>query len=272
MGNTINCSLGGNERLSVHFGGGNFFSHTVPPMQRVDGGASGPTTRPAQEGSWLRRVLVVEDEPLVSALLCRVLEQSGFNTRPCSTALEAKSVIRDFDPDAALIDIHLGEGPSGLHLGHLFKRTHPHLGLVFLTKFHDPRVTGRHGTAVPKGSALLSKELVTDTAMLLEALESVLREGGSPPRHALAQPSGVAALTRTQLEILRLAASGLTNAGIARQRHTNERTVEQRLQSVYRTLDIPDHPDVNRRVEAVRQYIAVAGMPGSTDSPRANHD
>lgn len=207
--------------------------------------------------------MVVEDESLVSSLLCEVLDRAGFDARACPSALDAKSTVRDFDPDGALIDIHLGDGPSGLHLGHLLKRTHPHLGLVFLTKFHDPRVTGRHGLSVPAGSAFLAKDLVSDTAMLLDALESVLRDGLAPPRHVSPSALGVAALTQTQLEILRLAASGLTNAGIARQRHTNERTVEQRLQSVYRVLGIAEHPDVNRRVEAVRQYIAAAGMPAA---------
>lgn len=210
---------------------------------------------------WARRLVVVEDEPLVSSLLRQVLHQAGFEVRACGSALEAKSLVREFDPDGALIDINLGDGPSGLHLGHLLKRTHPHLGLVFLTKYRDPRVSSRHGIAVPKGSAFLAKDLVSDTTVLIEALESVLSGKSAPHRHPLAEAPGVASLTRTQLEILRLAASGLTNAAIAKQRSTNERTVEQRLQSVYRTLGIPEDPDVNRRVEAVRQYIEAAGMP-----------
>lgn len=216
----------------------------------------------SEEAAWRRRIMVVEDEALVSALLCDVLSRAGFQAQACKSSLEAKSMVRDFDPDGALIDIHLGDGPSGLHLGHLLKRTHPHMGLVFLTKFHDPRVTGRQGPSVPPGSAFLAKDLVEDSDMLLEALEGVLRDTRAPHLFMSAPAPGLEALTRTQLEILRLAACGLTNAGIARHRHTNERTVEQRLQSVYRVLGIPDHPDVNRRVEAVRQYIAAAGMPG----------
>ena len=63
------------------------------------------------------------------------------------------------------------------------------------------------------------------------------------------------------MEILRLAALGLTNAAIARNRNTQERTVEQRLQAIYAALDIPVHGDFNPRVEAVRRYIASAGLP-----------
>lgn len=68
-------------------------------------------------------------------------------------------------------------------------------------------------------------------------------------------------LTRVQSEILRLTALGLTNGAIARYRSTNERTVEQRLQSVYQALGISINTDVNPRVEAVRRYIMAAGIP-----------
>lgn len=217
---------------------------------------------------WARRLLVVEDEPLVASLLCQLLQGAGFQTQSCDSAIRAKSVVREFDPDGALIDINLGDGPSGLHLGHLLKRTHPHLGLVFLTKYRDPRVSGPRGLSVPKGSAFLAKDLISDTRVLLDAVETVLSDEKAPPRHQLATRQGIAALTRVQLEILRLTASGLTNAGIARQRSTSERTVEQRLQSVYRALGIPDDPLVNRRVEAVRQYIVAAGLPPAIE-PKA---
>lgn len=223
------------------------------------------TTRPRmtvyRRHMWSRRLVVVEDEPLVASLLCQVLHEAGFQARACDGAVEATTLVREFDPDGVLIDINLGDGPSGLHLGHLLKRTHPHLGLVFLTKYRDPRVSGPRGMNVPKGSAFLAKDLISDTAMLIEAVETVLGDGKAPLRHLPAKSPGIAALTRTQLEILRLAACGLTNAAIADHRKSSERTVEQRLQSIYRSLEIPEDPMVNRRVEAVRQYIAAIGMP-----------
>jgi DNA-binding NarL/FixJ family response regulator len=210
---------------------------------------------------WLRRLLVVEDEPLVASLLHQVLQDAGFSVQTCNRALEARSIVREFDPDGALIDVNLGTGPSGLHLGHLLHRTHPHIGLLFLTKYHDPRVSDGRGLGVPKGSAFLAKDLISDTKVLLDAVEGILRHGSQPPSPQPPRAHALSPLTRTQMEILRLAASGLTNAGIAKARGTNERTVEQRLQSVYRILAIPEDPDINRRVEAVRRYIEVAGIP-----------
>ena len=58
-----------------------------------------------------------------------------------------------------------------------------------------------------------------------------------------------------------MAAQGLTNAAIARERHVSERSVEMLLHSVFQALGIATHGDVNPRVEAIRHYIDAAGMP-----------
>jgi DNA-binding NarL/FixJ family response regulator len=210
--------------------------------------------------SWSRKLLIVEDEPLMATLLSQALEREGFAVRSCGSAAEARAIVDDFDPDGALIDIHLGLGPSGVHLGHILHQTHPHVGLVFLTKYPDPEAAGGGQSGFPPGSAFVSKDDVTDAQHLVTVIEAVLMNRLDELDPA---PDGpLRALTRVQLEILRLAALGFTNAAIARQRSTNERTVEQRLQSVYQALGIPTNGDVNPRVEAVRQYIMAAGVPG----------
>lgn len=204
-------------------------------------------------------MLVVEDEALVSSLLADILTQSGFEVQICRSASEASEALVEFDPDIALLDINLGGGPSGLDLGHILHRTSPHVGLVFLTKYLDPRL--RRDRAVPPGSAFLDKRSITDTHLLIRAIESVLRDEPAPPRDDTVMRCGLDELTSTQLETLRLAAMGWTNAAIAKQRQTNERAVEKRLRAVYLAMGIPTNADVNPRVEAIRRYIAEAGLP-----------
>lgn len=219
------------------------------------------TVHPYRVGveSWTRRVLVVEDEALVSCLLADILTRSGFEVHTCSSASEVSEALVQFDPDVALLDINLGGGPSGLDVGHILHRTSPQVGLVFLTKYMDPRL--RRDRAVPPGSAFLDKRSITDAESLIRAMESVLRDEPTPPRDDTALNGGLDRLTGTQLEILRLASLGLTNAAIARQRQTHERAVEKRLRAVYLAMGIPVNADVNPRVEAIRRYIAEAGLP-----------
>lgn len=212
---------------------------------------------------WQRRIVVVEDETLVATLISELLTQRSFDVRSAHSAAQARQVITEFDPDAALIDIHLGAGPSGLHLGHVLRQTHPEMGIVFLSRFTDPAVAGLREIDIPQGCGFVAKEHVTDPAILLDAIDSSLR--GEVVIEGRAD-SPLSQLTPIQSEILRLAATGMTNAAIARHRQTSERTVEMRLKSVYAALGIQVNADVNPRVEAVRKYIEAAGVPEHVDA------
>ena len=216
----------------------------------------------------VRRVLLVEDEPLLASLMGQVLIDSGLDVRVCASETEGRRALRDFDPDAALIDVHLGTGPSGLYLAHALSRSHPHVGILLLSRYEDLSAAGLDTWELPEGSAFLRKDQVSDRTALLAALDGVLRGRpvvpGSGERIG-ADRAGDAgrldALTRTQLAVLRLAALGLTNTAIATRRGTSERSVERALHAVYEALDIPLDGMTNARVEAVRRYVAAAGLP-----------
>jgi two-component system, NarL family, nitrate/nitrite response regulator NarL len=223
------------------------------------------------DGTWKRRLLLVEDERLLASLMVEVLRSAGFEVAHATGAVEARDLLDDFDPDAALVDVHLGPGPTGLHLGHVIGRTHPHVGVLLLSRFADLSAAGLDGWRLPPGSVFVPKERIVDTAVLLDAIDAVLV--GSPAAtvndHAL---GSLAHLTRAQLAVLRLAAAGLNNAAIAARRGTSERSVEQHLQAAYGTLGVALHGEINPRVEAVRRYIEVAGLPVSPDVASVEDD
>jgi len=235
-----------------------------------------------------RRVLLVEDEPLLASLMGQVLTDSGLVVKVCGSETEARRILREFDLDAALIDVHLGSSPSGLYLAHALSRSHPHVGILLLSRYEDLSAAGLDAWELPPGSAFLRKDQVSDREVLLDALDAVLRgtplalgtttrttaTGGTDVAGAgtdagaagtTPRDGQLAALTRTQLAVLRLAALGLTNTSIAARRETSERSVERLLRSVYDTLGIPTDGEVNARVEAVRRYVAAAGLPVERD-------
>lgn len=210
--------------------------------------------------TWIREILIVEDEPLVAALLAERLAESGFGTTIARDSLEARELLTDVDPDGAIIDINLGLGPNGMQFGQWLHLNHPHIAMVFLTKHVDPRTNGMDSWGVPPGSCFLSKDRVSDTHSLVSVLESALRQAKHLVRHDLEVGGALSELTSAQLEILQLAASGLTNRAIAKHRGTTERSVEQRLQSVYTTLDVEMSQNVNPRVRAIAIYLQSGGQ------------
>ena len=207
-----------------------------------------------------RRLLLVEDEPMVAALLQETLEAAGYEVLTAYSALEAKSRAKLFDPDVAILDINLGGGPSGVDLSFLLHKSYPGIALALLTKHPDLRTAGFNKEDVPPGCGFIRKDMVTNSQHILEAIESVIasQEGFRQDR----DPSGpLGNLTSTQVKALRLVAQGYTNAEIAKRRNTSVRAVEQLLATVFTNLEIDVEGPINPRVEAVRKFISAAGTP-----------
>ena len=83
-----------------------------------------------RDGQSARRVLIVEDEPLIRMLVLSLLESGGFTAMGAGTASEAINALAGFDPDALLVDLDLGEGPGGVEVLTYAERTTPWVALL----------------------------------------------------------------------------------------------------------------------------------------------
>lgn len=59
------------------------------------------------------RVVAVEDEPRILRLVSEVLKASGYDVTPVSNARTALDIITLEQPDLVVLDVLLGDGPSG---------------------------------------------------------------------------------------------------------------------------------------------------------------
>lgn len=195
----------------------------------------------------------------MASLLAEALIVHGFEVRIAADALEARRAVKEFDPDAALIDIALGVGPSGLDLAHALSQQRPEIALLILTKHADARAAG--AGEVPKGCGFLRKDKVRDTEYLLAQLESVLSDQADQVRDDLNAVNPLAALSPRQLEVLRLMAMGYTNEFIAQCTDASLSSVERWVMQVFRALGLDTRGNTNPRVEAVRIFIASSSLP-----------
>lgn len=197
---------------------------------------------------------------MIAALLQETLEANGFEVKTATTAFEGKEIAKRFDPDIAILDINLGNGPSGVDFAFLLHKSHPGIALALLTKHPDLRTAGFRKDEVPPGCGFIRKDMISNSQHLVEAIEEIVeskenvRQDGDPTRP-------LANLTSSQIEALRLVAQGFTNAEIARRRNTSISAVEQLLAAIFAALEIPTDDTINPRVEAVRRFISAAGTP-----------
>ena len=208
-----------------------------------------------------RRILVVDDEPMVAALLASVLTSAGFASVTASDALEMNRQIDDFDPDAVVLDISLGDGPSGLDLGHALSVRRPDIAVLYLSRYPDPRVVGGGRNRAPEGSGYLHKDRIEDVDYLIDSIDAVLRGHPENAQHMFEGDQSLASLGPKHADVLRLLALGYTNEYIARTKDVALGTVERWNNEIFEALGIARDGDTNRRVEAVRRYVAAVGLP-----------
>lgn len=209
-----------------------------------------------------RKILLVEDEPLIRGLIAANLELDQFEVATASNAAEARKIAQTFDPDIAVLDIELGNGPNGVDLALVLRKQFPEIALVFLTHIPEPRITGIDNRSIPKNAAYLVKDRMADPGVLRAAIEAAVRNRVSENfRDDKAAGHKFASLSRAQLGVMKMIALGMSNHQIAAERGTTVRAVENLVKRAFEAADIPDDVGSNQRVSAAREFIKVAGLP-----------
>jgi DNA-binding NarL/FixJ family response regulator len=208
-----------------------------------------------------RKILIVEDDEFIGSLMVGALKNEGFESVLAQTSVSGKRAIASFDPDLVIVDIDLGEGPSGIDFIQMLNKSRPDIAGIVLSKHADAESAGISARSIPEGVGYLRKSLVHDTKTLVGAIEEVLRGRSSPPRHDRQDRGSLGRLTKTQRSILHQMALGLSNKEIAVRRNVSVSSVEQRITEIFRAFDIPASGNVVPRVEAIRRYIAENGLP-----------
>ena len=214
--------------------------------------------------AWKRRVLIVEDDGFVRALMAQVLTAADFDVQSASDVVQATTAFGQFDPDAVIVDIHLGPGPTGLELAQSLKVKSPGLAILAVSNYPTAASAGI-SDQMPDDAAFVCKSTLTTPGALVEALEASLTNSATSLRALQQEDSPLSQLTATQIDILRLIALGWSNAEIAEQRGSTQRSVEQMVHKIFRALGVKDDPRKNARVEAVKLYAEVFGIPVAAD-------
>lgn len=202
------------------------------------------------------RVLVVDDDPFSRAAIRSMVESDGNIAVAATDGVAAALEECDrFDPDIAIVDLDLGEGPNGLDLVEGLRRRKPDLRIVMLSTYESPRLLGVGSDRLPDDVTYLVKSQVTSADVIL----SVVIDDANP-RPTLNAATASQNLSDANLEILRLVARGLSNAEIASRLFVSERAVEKAIARLIKALRVPADKTQNQRVMLTQAYFAMAGI------------
>ena len=211
------------------------------------------------------RLLIVEDDAFTRASIVGALLASGMDViDSVGTSADAVTSFKKHEPDAVLLDLDLGYGPTGLDLARAFRIRNPHLGLVILTTYTDPRLLRSNLPDVPSGAEYLVKsnvgEIKTVSEAITRAIDSARNSNLTQKQSKSVSPRDIQGMSDIQVETLRMVAQGYTNSEIAKQRFVSEKAVEQTIAKIAKALNIPAATNQNQRVHIARIYFRLTGQ------------
>jgi DNA-binding NarL/FixJ family response regulator len=217
------------------------------------------------------RVLVVVDDPfemstLVAALRLHEIDVIG----EAKSENVAINLLRQLQPEVILLDMSI-VGISAIKIAVNMRKVNNNIGIVILNNCSDLRLMGESNEEVPVGAKILIKKSMLDFTVLCTAINESKISALEKQKvvwingNASFQEQGVMALmahlTNTQAEVLRLVASGMTNAQIGRTRYVSEKSVEQVISRVAQELNVQADTNMNMRVQLVGEYYRWLGAP-----------
>ena len=205
------------------------------------------------------RVLLADDHVMVRRGIRQFLEEASDIevVAEADDGAEAVGLVETHQPDVAVLDIRMPK-VTGVDATRQIKKRFPQVRVLVLTAYDDdPYVfallqAGADGYVLKTSDA---DELVRavrtvhrgDTALSPEIAAKVVQQAVSGrPESAVGQ---IEALTDRELDVLRLAARGLTNRAIGHELGISHRTVQGHLASIYGKLG------ANSRTEAVTEAL-----------------
>ena len=217
------------------------------------------------------RVLVINDDAFELATLSAALRLHTINViGEANNLAVAESLFRSLQPEVLVIDIHF-DGQEAITLVKKLRKLNPALGIVLTTACPDLRLLGIASKDVPLGSQMILKKSISNLEVIATSIRNSISiaetkspvawvdSQGSPHENAFASVLG--AMTDTQIETLRLVATGLSNAEIGRVRFVSEKSVEQIGARIAGHFAIAPDRTRNLRVLIAGHYYKWIGAP-----------
>ena len=179
---------------------------------------------------------IVDDDEDVRASLAFMLACEGWETRAFASAEAFLSGDTPSRPGCLLLDVRM-PGRSGLELQAELVRRREKLPIIFLTAHGD---IGMAVGAMREGAFDFIAKPVDPERLLPAVARAVEADLAARGAGVAGVPAEAATLTGRELEIIRLAASGVVSRAIAERLSISRRTVEHYRASALKKLGVQD--------------------------------
>lgn len=194
------------------------------------------------------RLLIADDHPLLREAMRNAFEQHE-DMEVVGEAGDGEEAVRlsaKLKPDIVIMDIVMPE-LNGIEATKKIRKESPSTAVLILTAYDDDRYIIGLLEAGAAGYLLKSArgQVLVDAVRTVYAGESVLHPAiiakvlkYSMQPHEQAEAKAAESISEREMEVLRLAAKGLSNKDIAKELYLTVRTVKAHLTNIFNKLDV----------------------------------
>ncbi len=225
----------------------------------------------------VRRVLIVDDHPIVRQGLRRIMENED-DLNVCGeveTARDARTAIKQLSPDVIIADISLKQS-DGIELVRDVRAHYPQLPILVLS-MHDESIyaermlsAGANGYIMKQAASeqfLISLRRVLDGGIYVsEAVgNNMIQKFAAGGSYVSANP--IDRLSNRELQILHMIGKGMSTRETAQTLNLSIKTVESHRQRIKRKLNL--HSGTQLVQYAVNWFTGREARDGAKDAPSA---
>jgi DNA-binding NarL/FixJ family response regulator len=210
------------------------------------------------------RVVIADDQSLITQSFKVLLETAAKDITVVGTArdgAEAAAVVEREKPDVVLMDVRMPV-MDGVQATRLIHERQPAVRIIVLTTFDDDAYV--HEAIRGGAVGYLLKDISTEellnsiraarhgTIMVSSTVAQKLVQGDGPnPPPTVETPAGSArellnALSRREIDILRLLVQGCENKEIGERLHSAEQTIKNAVSVIYQKLGVESRKEARR--------------------------
>jgi DNA-binding NarL/FixJ family response regulator len=207
------------------------------------------------------RVLIADDEVLLSAGVARLLEDAGMDVvAQVSSADRILDAVLALRPDIAVVDVQMppDRTDDGLRAAIEIRRSGVGTAVLALSNFLEERYPLDLIEDDATGVGYLLKTRIGDVESFVESVRRVAAGGSALDPEVVQRMVGrrrrdnpIDSLTPRERDVLSLMAEGKSNHGIAASLGITPAGVEKHVTGLFHKLGLVDEPFAHRRVLAV---------------------
>jgi len=206
-------------------------------------------------------VNLVENNELLLLLVSNLIKTYPVDLlNSSSTYGAALKAFNQKNSDVVILDLDLGQGPSGYDLALMMRQLKSNLGIVFYSSFNDERfIMNGNNQRLTNYVFLRKSEIINNNAIydaILQSIEILEEENKFRKKEVTAFYKN---FNDREIELMAHVAAGFSNKKIASIFKIEIKSCENAISRLAKKLNLPQEDLSNQRIMITRKYLQLCG-------------